>query len=227
MNQELWTSVDHYFEGALIKPDDALRHAEKTALDEQIPPISVSPALGKFLHLMVKISGAQRILEIGTLAGYSTLWMAKALPGQGKIITLEKNRKCAQIAQLNIDYADYGEKIELMLGTATDSLKTLIAQNTAPFDLIFIDADKENNTKYLELCLQLSRKGTVIIADNIVRNADILDNKTTDKSTKGVIEFNARLAREKNISAVALQTVGIKGYDGFAVILVEDNDARQ
>lgn len=221
MSQELWTSVDNYYNTLFVEEDESLKKAEESLKNANLPPIAVSPALGKFLHLMVKISGAKRVLEIGTLAGYSTIWMAKALPETGKLVTLELSPECAKIAQENITLSGQNQKIEIMQGQAIDSLHELIDNKEEPFDLIFIDADKENNEEYFKFCLQLSKKGTVIIADNIVRKGQVIDKNTSDESTRGVQKFNKTVASEKRVNTVAIQTVGAKGYDGLGLILVE------
>jgi predicted O-methyltransferase YrrM len=172
------------------------------------------------LLLLAQILGARAILEIGTLGGYSTIWLARALPADGRLITLEANPKHAQVARANIERAGLADVVELRVGRALDTLPQIAAEGRGPFDLVFIDADKENNPEYLVWALTLSRRGTVIIADNVVRNGAVADTSNDDPSIQGVRRFNELLAAEPRVSATAIQTVGSKGYDGFAIVLV-------
>jgi predicted O-methyltransferase YrrM len=206
MNSDLWTAVDRYVSDLLIPTDAILESALHASAAAGLPPINVAPNQGKFLQLLAKIRGAKNILEIGTLGGYSTLWLAGALPENGKLVTLEFEPKHAEIARKNFEHAGLATRIELRLGAAAESLRRLIAENHAPFDFIFIDADKENYLDYFKLSLKLSRAGTCIVADNVIR--------------QGVRRFMAALAAEPRVDGTAIQTVGSKGYDGFAIALV-------
>jgi predicted O-methyltransferase YrrM len=219
-DKELWTSVDQYIGGLLVRPDVALDAALQDSTFAGLPSINVSPAHGKMLHLIARMISAKRILEIGTLGGYSAIWMARALPADGKLITLEINPKHAEVAQANIARAGVASLVEIQLGPALDSLPRLAADNQGPFDLIFIDADKPSNTDYFGWGLKLSRPGSVIIVDNVVRNGGVIDPSNTDANVQGVRRFNEVLATETRVSATEIQTVGVKGYDGFALAVV-------
>jgi len=211
----IWKNVDQYFMEKLIPQDNELADvliANKTA---GLPAIDVSPAQGKFLYLLTKLKGAQNVLEIGTLGGYSAIWFAKALPEDGKVYTLEAEPSHAEIAEKNISHAGYGHKVEVIVGSALDTLPSL--QEVAPFDVIFIDADKPNNPHYLKWALALSKTDTVIIADNVVRNGEVTNQTSKDASVQGVRAFMDILEQEKRIEATAVQTVGTKGYDGFVI----------
>lgn len=220
MSDELWTDVDRYISDLLIQPDpvlDAILAASEAA---GLPAIAVSPPQGKFLNLVARLMGARKILEIGTLGGYSTIWLAKALPAGGRLVTLESNESHAAVARDNFARANLDEVIELRLGRALDTLPVLAAEKAGPFDLIFIDADKENISAYFTWSLELSRPGTVIIVDNVIRNGAVIDAASTDSMVQGVRAFNKVLADEPRVDATALQTVGSKGYDGFTMALV-------
>jgi predicted O-methyltransferase YrrM len=218
--QELWTEVDRYY-GDLVAPSDGILD-DVLAANEQagLPAIGVSPLQGKFLDLLVRISGARRVLEIGTLGGYSTIWLARALPSGGRIVTLEFDPHHAEVAHANLRRAGVADRVDLRVGLAIDSLPKLVGTADAPFDLIFIDADKESYSEYLDWALKLSRPGTVIIADNVVRDGKVIDPECDDPRVQGIRRFAARIAAEPRLSATALQTVGIKGYDGFALAVV-------
>lgn len=220
MSLEKWTAVDRYITDLLVPADDALNAALAASAAADLPQINVTPNLGKFLHLLARTNGARKILEIGTLGGYSTIWLARALPDDGKLITLEIDPKNAEIARANIARAGLTSVVELRLGKALDTLPQLAAENRGPFDLIFIDADKPSNPEYFAWALKLSRKGSIIIIDNVVRDAEVINAASTDLSVQGVRRLNEMLAAEKRVSATALQTVGSKGYDGFAMALV-------
>ena len=220
MTQEIWTSVETFFEGLLIHEDDALRAAQKAATAAGLPPIEVSAAMGKFMHLVARMMGARNILEIGTLGGYSTIWLARALPEGGRVITLEMSPQHAEVAHGNFARAGVTEKVELRLGKALDTLPQLASEKRGPFDLIFIDANKSNMPEYFEWSLKLARRGSVIIADNVVRNGAVLDANTSDADIQGVRRFAEMAARETRVNSTVLQTVNGKGYDGFALILV-------
>ncbi len=220
MTQKLWSEVDQYIEDALMHSDTALDWVLQSIAEAGLPAISVSPPQGKFLHLLARIQCARRILEIGTLGGYSTIWLGQALPKDGKLITLEIDAKCAEIAGANIERAGLSKIVELRLGPGVDTLSKLVDDGSAPFDLIFLDADKSGYPDYLKWSLKLSRRGTVIVADNVVRNGAVVDATTDDANVIGVRRFNELLSAEPRISSTTIQTVGNKGYDGFSFILV-------
>ncbi|WP_193199109.1 O-methyltransferase [Nostoc sp. MG11] len=224
MTQEQWTAVDHYITDLLVPPDPALDAALQSSAAAGLPPHNVSPNQGKLLLLLAQIHGARTILEIGTLGGYSTIWLARSLPADGRLITLESDPKHAEVARANIGHAGLGDIVELRLGRALSTLPQLVAENRRPFDLIFIDADKPSNPDYFAWALKLSRRGSLIIADNVVRNGAVIDTTSSDPSVQGVRRFNELLAESSRVSATAIQTVGSKGYDGFAIALVTAED---
>lgn len=216
--QDIWIEVDRYFGDLLSPSDDKLNSALAANKKAGLPAIDVSRLQGKFLHLLVRICGARRILEIGTLGAYSTIWMARALPEGGRIVTLEADPHHAKIARANLRNAGVLDRVDLRLGRALESLPKL--EDAGPFDLIFIDADKPSNPEYLRWALKLSRPGTVIVTDNVVRDGKVVDAKSDDKDVKGTRRFAELLAAEPRLSATVLQTVGTKGYDGFALAVV-------
>ena len=218
MTSETWTAVDDYFTGLILPADPALDAAQEAARAADLPAISVSAPQGKFLHLLARIQGARRILEIGTLAGYSTIWLARALPAGGRLVTLEFDPKHAEVARANIARAGLSEVVEVRVGRAIDALPKLAGE--PPFDFIFIDADKPGTTDYFNWAMKLSRRGTVIVIDNVVRDGKVA-RPSDDESAEGMRTFMAALALEKRVSATALQTVGVKGYDGFAIAIVD------
>jgi predicted O-methyltransferase YrrM len=220
MDQNLWTSVDQYITDHLVHPDQALNDAVQANAAAGLPSIDVAPNQGKLLHLLARIQGTRRILEIGTLGGYSTIWLARALPPDGKLITLELDPAHARIASANIHRAGLTSLVDQRIGPALESLAQLHAEQTAPFDLIFLDADKPNNPAYLEWAIQFSRPGTIIIGDNVIRDGAILDPNHADPRVTGTRTFLDRLGTHPRLDATALQTVGSKGYDGFAIALV-------
>jgi len=220
MTQERWTAVDEYIGGLLLPPDPALDAALTDSAAAGLPPINVSPAQGKLLQLLAQLQGARAILEIGTLAGYSTIWLARALPTGGQMITLEAEPKHAEVARANIARAGLSDVVELRLGPALETLPRLAAEGRGPFDLIFIDADKQSTAEYFSWALRLARRGSLIVVDNVVRNGAVADADSTDPSIQGIRRFNDVLAAEGRVSATAIQTVGSKGYDGFALALV-------
>lgn len=220
MSQEQWTAVDRYLSATLLSPDPSLDAALKASTDAGLPAISVSPNQGKLLHLLALVQGAKNILEIGTLGGYSTIWLARALPAGGKLITLEFEPKHAEVAQANLARAEVADKVELRLGAALETLPQLARERKGPFDFIFIDADKENYPGYWEWALKLSRRGTVIVADNVVRNGEVIDPASKDPRVQAVRRMNELIAVERRVSATTLQTVGSKGYDGFTLAVV-------
>jgi predicted O-methyltransferase YrrM len=220
MNQKVWEAVDQYLDKMLIPPDSTLKGALATASKAKLPAIQVSSVQGKLLHLLVRIMGARNILEIGTLGGYSTIWMARALPEGGRIITLEADPKHAEVARKNFVRCGVENKVELRLGKALDTLPQVAADGRGPFDMFFIDANKSNMPEYFEWSLKLARAGSVIIADNVVREGAVLDAKSKDADIQGVRRFLEMVGKEKRVSGTALQTVSTKNYDGFAVVLV-------
>jgi predicted O-methyltransferase YrrM len=218
--QPAWTQVDDYLGGLLVPSDEKLEATLKANQEAGLPPIDVSSLLGKFLHLMVRISGARLVLEIGTLGGYSTIWMARALPEGGRVVSLEFDSHHADVATLNLHEAGVLDRVDLFIGRAADSLPILEASGDGPFDLIFIDADKESYAEYLDWALRLSHPGTVIVADNVVRDGKVVEAEHIDPRIQGVRRFLEKLAAEPRLSATALQTVGAKGYDGFVIAVV-------
>ncbi len=220
MDQELWTSVDQYMNDKLVHSDSALDEALRANEAAGLPAIGVAPNQGKLLALLARVQGAKRILEIGTLGGYSTIWLARTLPTGGKLITLELDRKHAETAAANIARAGLSSVVELRVGPALESLATLQSEGSDPFDFIFIDADKPNNAAYLAWALRLSRLGTIIVVDNVVRDGAIVDPSTSDPRVQGARSVFDMLASEPRLYATALQTVGSKGYDGFVLALV-------
>jgi len=220
MSQDQWTAVDRYVTDLFVAPDAALENALATSAAADLPSINVSPAQGKLLHLLARAHGAHNVLELGTLGGYSTIWLARALPAGGRLITLEANPKHAAVARANIAHAGLTRVVELRLGPAIETLPQLAAEKLGPFDLIFIDADKPGYPDYLFWALELSQPGSLIIADNVVRNGEVANAASTDPNVQGVRRYNALLAAEPRVTATVLQTVGSKGYDGLAVALV-------
>ena len=218
--QHVWTRVDSYFGDLLAPSDESLDAALKANRKAGLPAIDVSRLQGKFLDILVRICGARRILEIGTLGGYSTIWFARALPEGGRIVTLEFDPRHAEVARANLQNAGVLDRVDLRVGRALDSLPVLAASGEAPFDLIFIDADKQSNAEYLEWALKLSRPGTVIVTDNVVRDGKVADAKSIDPDIVGTRRFAETLAAEPRLSATVLQTVGKKGYDGFLIARV-------
>jgi predicted O-methyltransferase YrrM len=217
-DQDLWTRVDEYVTSTLVAQDEALISALSDSEAAGLPAISVSPAHGKLLHMLARMIGAGRILEIGTLGGYSTIWLARALSAGGSLISLELLEKHAEVARKNLVRARVSELVEIRVGKALDSLPRL--EGDAPFDLVFIDADKQNNADYFRWALRLSRAGSVIVVDNVIRNGAVIDPTSTDEMVQGVRRLNELMASEPRVDVTAVQTVGIKGYDGFSLALV-------
>jgi predicted O-methyltransferase YrrM len=220
MNPERWTAVDRYITDLLVRSDHALDVALEASNAAGLPQINVSPNQGKLLHLMALVQGAHNILEIGTLGGYSTIWLARALPPHGCLVTLEADSKYAEVARANISRAGLADIVELRLGRAVDTLPKIAAEQREPFDLIFIDADKQSTPEYFIWALRLSRPGSLIIVDNVVRNGQVIDPASEDPNVQGMRRFNELLAAESRVTATEIQTVGSKGYDGFAIALV-------
>ncbi len=220
MNEAIFSAVDLYTDKLFNLQDDILAKVEQSITDSNIPQISVSANQGKFLQLMAKLCNAKKILEIGTLGAYSTIWMARALPKDGKLITLELDAHHAAVAQKNIELAGFDKMVEIRLGKAIDLLPVLAKENAGPFDMIFIDADKPPYTEYFQWALKLSRPGTLIIADNVIRDGKVLDPDSKDPMVNGAQRFNQALAANTAVTATIIQTVGIKEYDGMALAVV-------
>lgn len=220
MATELWNAVDDYFSRALVKPDAVLDAALEASAKAGLRAISVAPNQGKFLHLLAKINGARRILEIGTLGGYSAIWLARALPADGSMVSLEANSDYAEVARSNIAAAGLSDKVSVLTGLAAESLEELIRSETPPFDFVFIDADKSSYPDYLRLTLQLSRPGTVIVADNVVRSGRLGDPNNREPDIVGIRSFFQMLAATPDADSTAIQTVGTKGWDGFSITIV-------
>ena len=223
MDQDLWIAVDRYLADNLISSDHRMEEALEANACAGLPAIDVAPSHGKLLHLLARMQGARRILEVGTLGGYSTIWLARALPADGQLTTLELDPKHATVAQANIHRAGLASLVDIRVGPALDSLAKLHAENPAPFDFIFLDADKPNNPAYLDWALKLSRPGTVIIADNVVREGEIINDRSDDDRVIGTRTFLERLGSHPELDATAIQTVSTKGYDGFAIAVVNAN----
>lgn len=220
MSKERWTAVDDYVAGLFELRDEVLDAALADSQAAGLPPINVSAAQGRFLHLLARAIGARRILEIGTLGGYSTIWLARALPPDGQVVTLEAEEKHAAVARTNVARASLTGVIDLRFGPALETLPRLVQERRGPFDLVFIDAHKPEYAEYLTWSVQLSRPGTLIIADNIVRDGAVADASSRDANVLGVRRFNEQLAADPRLTATIVQTVGSKGYDGFAIAIV-------
>jgi predicted O-methyltransferase YrrM len=220
-NQRLWTAVDRYISDRLLPPDPALDAALEASAAAGLPAIAVSPNQGKLLYLLARIQGARSILELGTLGGFSTIWLARALPPGGRLLTLELDAKYAEVAGENLARAGLADLVELRVGPALEALPQLTAENRGPFDLIFIDADKQSIPEYFQWALRLARRGSVIVTDNVVRDGSLLDASSDDPRVLGTRRFHELLAGESRLSATTIQTVGLKGYDGFTLALVE------
>jgi len=220
MNQEQWKAVDRYFVERLLPADSVLEAALKANAAAGLPSIDVSPVQGKLLYLLALTKGARRILEIGTLGGYSTIWLARALPTDGHMVTLEVNPKHGEVARTNMEQAGVSVKVEIRIGPAAHSLAQLQAEAVEPFDLIFIDADKPSNPDYLQWALKLARRGSLIVVDNVVREGKIIDPACADPDVQGTRALFELLASEPRLTSTAIQTVGSKGYDGFAMAVV-------
>jgi predicted O-methyltransferase YrrM len=223
MGQRLWTAVDDYFDRALLPSDPALDTALEAAAAAGLPPISVTPNQGRLLAFLARMRGARQVLEIGTLGGYSTIWMARALPAGGRLITLEVDPKHAEVARANLANAGVGDVVDVIVGPALETLPELAADGAGPFDMIFIDADKPSNADYFTWAVELSRPGTLIIVDNVVRGGAVVDPDDDDPRTLGVHRLNERIDAESRVSALALQTVGRKGHDGFVMAMVDEH----
>lgn len=220
MDTSIFSSVDNYISNLLLAPDPILADTEAAIEASGIPLISVSPNQGKFLHILARLCQAKKILEIGTLGGYSTIWMARALPKDGKLVTLEIDPTHAAVAQKNIDRAGLQKLVDIRIGKAIDLLPLLQNAGEGPFDMIFIDADKPPYAEYFQWALTLSRPGTLIITDNVIREGKVLDPNHTDPMVAGAHRFNQALANSKAVTATIIQTVGSKEHDGMAIAIV-------
>jgi predicted O-methyltransferase YrrM len=220
MDQEQWTQVDQYFTNLLVRPDPMLDAALEASDAAGLPQIQVAPNQGKLLMLLAQAQGARRILEIGTLGGYSTIWLARALPADGRLISLEAVPTHAKVARANIERAGCADRVEVRLGRALETLPQLAAEGLGPFDFIFLDADKATYPEYLKWCIKLSRRGTMIVADNVVRRGAVVDTASRDADVQGVRRFLDLLSSDPRVSATAIQTVGSKGYDGLALAVI-------
>jgi predicted O-methyltransferase YrrM len=216
-NDTLWSSVDRYIQGALLPADAVLDEALRANATAGLPAIDVAPNQGKLLHLLAQMQGARDILEIGTLGGYSTIWLARALPADGRLVTLEALAKHAEVARANVARAGLSGVVDVRVGPALEALAVLEKEKRRPFDLVFIDADKENNAAYVAWALRLTRPGSVIVVDNVVREGQVLDATSSDPRVQGTRKLYEALSREPRLSATAVQTVGSKGHDGFVL----------
>lgn len=220
MNTNTFEAVDYYIAGLLTQEDAVLKEVELSIAESGLPQISVSPNQGKLLNMLALLCKAEKILEIGTLGGYSTIWLARALPAKGQLITIEMEPKHAQVARKNIANANLESKVEFRIGMASEILPKLKAEQAGPFDMIFIDADKPAYPEYFQWALQLSRPGTLIVADNVVRAGEVLNEHSTDENVKGTQRFNTMVSECPDVTATILQTVGVKGHDGMALVIV-------
>ena len=227
MSIDTWEAVDRYITELYLPPDPALDAALEESLAEGLPPINVSPPQGKLLYLLARLIQARSILEVGTLGGYSTIWLARALPSEGRLVTLERDPHHADVARTNIARAGLSEAVELRVGPALDTLPQLAQEGRGPFDLVFIDADKGGYPDYLQWSLKLTRQGSLIVADNVVRDGAVLDESTMDPDVKGVRRFHEMLVAEQGLDASVVQTVGSKGYDGFTLAVVSADASVQ
>lgn len=221
MTQEQWTAVDDYLHSLFAPHDDVLDAVLRSAREAELPEIQVQPMLGKMLEVMIRSIQARNVLEIGTLGGYSSIWMARALPPDGRVITLEADPKHAQVARANFAHAGVADKVEVIEGRGLETLPKLAQEGRGPFDFVFIDADKPSYTGYLEWALKLTHPGSMIVADNVVRNGGVIDANSQDQTVQGVRRFLDALAAETRLVTTAVQTVGTKGYDGFSVSVVK------
>jgi len=220
MTQELWNAVDAYFDDLLIGRDAALDAALADSAAAGLPAIQVAPNQGKLLHILARAVDARRILEVGTLGGYSTIWMARALPPGGRLVTLEAEPKHADVARRNIERAGLSGVAEVLLGRGLDTLPQLASEHAGPFDLTFIDADKQSTADYFAWAVKLSRPGALIVVDNVVRHGEVIDASSDDPMVLGMRRFNDVLKADHRVTATVVQTVGVKGYDGFTIAFV-------
>lgn len=218
--RERWEAVDDYIAGLFVGEDPALDGALAASREAGLPPINVAPNQGKLLHLLVRALGARTVLEVGTLAGYSTIWLARALPEDGHVVTLELEPRHAEVARGNLERAGLDGMVSVRVGRALDTMAELAKEGAGPFDFVFIDADKQSNADYFEWALRLTRPGSVIVVDNVVRDGAVVDEDNVDPAIEGTRRLNARMADEPRVSVTEVQTVGVKGHDGFALALV-------
>ncbi|HET7602190.1 MAG TPA: O-methyltransferase [Gemmatimonadales bacterium] len=216
----VWTTVDTYIDEHLVRAEPAIADALDASAAAGLPTIAVTPAQGKLLSLLVRAMRAERVLEIGTLGGYSTIWLASGLPPGGSVLTLELEPKHAAVAQKNLEHANVADRVEIRVGPAADILRQLATDEVAPFDFVFIDADKTGYPDYLRLALPLVQKGSMIVADNVVREGAVADATSIDENVRAVRAFHDLIAKDQHLDATTIQTVGAKGYDGFTIILV-------
>lgn len=222
MSQDLFAAIDQYIDALFVPADPTLDAVIQSTIDARMPQIQISPGQGRLLYLLAKLCGARRILELGTLAGYSTIWLGRALPADGKLVSLEFSPAHAQVARANLARAGLADRTEVLVGPALDGLAQLVARGEPPFDLVFIDADKPNYPAYLDWSLRLARPGAMILADNVVRGAGMLDPSTSDASAQAARAFNAALAANPRVEAIVLQQIGARGHDGLAIARVRD-----
>ncbi len=220
--QPAWVAVEEYLSDAVVRPNAALKHAVQSAVDAGMPPIEVAPNAGKLLKMLVQLSGARRVLEIGTLAGFSAIWMAQGLPDDGRLVTCEYLPKHAEVARVNLDMAGIGHKVDIRIGPALETLAGLAEEPTrdGPFDFVVIDADKENDSNYLDWAIRLGRPGTVIVMDNVIWEGAILDPSMDEVNAPGIVGALEMMGKDPRLDATAIQTVGSKGWDGFAIARV-------
>jgi predicted O-methyltransferase YrrM len=223
MDDDLWNSVDAHLVATLLEPDPVLDAALADSSAAGLPEIHVAPNQGKLLSLLVRIRGARRVLEVGTLGGYSTIWLARGLPADGRLVSLELEEHNASVARANLERAGLGDRVEVRVGPAADTLAAMVAAGEEPFDLVFLDADKGGYPTYLARALELSGPGSVIVADNVVRGGAVADASTTDPNAIGVRRFLDDAAADPRLDGTAVQTVGSKGHDGFALLVVTDD----
>ncbi len=221
MNQETWNDVDGYVEDLLVHEDEALHAALADSAAAGLPAIALTASQAKLLHLIARVQGARSVLELGTLGGYSTIWLARALPADGRLVTLELDPGYAEVARANIARAGLTDIVEQRVGPALDSLRALAGERAGPFDLIFIDADKSGTPQYFEWALELSRPGSLIVTDNVVRGGALVDAAGSDAGAQGMRRFHELLGAAPSVTGTTIQTVGAKGYDGFTLALVE------
>ncbi|MGO4121100.1 O-methyltransferase [Arthrobacter sp. YAF16] len=215
-----WIAVEEYLSGVVVRPDTSLRRAKAASLEAGMPPIEVAPNAGKLLKLLVQLSGARRVLEIGTLAGFSTIWMAQGLPDGGRLVTCEYLPRHAEVARANLDQAGLGHLVEIRVGTALDTLPALESEGAGPFDFVFIDADKEHNPQYLDWAVRLGRPGTTVVMDNVVWEGAVLEPALDPVNAPGIVAALEMMGEDPRLDATVIQTVGSKGWDGFALALV-------
>ena len=226
MTADPWTAVDSYFEEKLLPADPVLEETLRASEAAGLPSIQVSPSQGKLLYLLAKAQGVRTILEVGTLAGYSTIWLGRALPRGGRLLTLEVNPKHAEVARVNVARAGLGALVEIRLGPAVETLAKLLSDHEGPFDFVFVDADKPNTRTYFDWAVRLSRPGTLIVVDNVVRKGELANASSDDPNVRGMRAFLEALASDSRVSATGIQTVGTKGYDGFVLARVVDGPEK-